>query len=137
MVVAVVLVGVVQVARDEVVHVVAVRHGFVTATRRMFVVWLVPAAAVLRGAAVRVVGVDGDGVLVDVALVRMVQVAVVQVVHVAVVQDRHVPAAGAVLVRMVGVGGVFAHGTTMSSAGRFTKEVRARAIPDELGRVGS
>ena len=77
MVVAVVAVGVMQVACDEVVHVIAVRNGLVAATRCMFMAWLVPAAAVFGGAAVRVLGIDRHGVLVDVVLVRMVQVTVV------------------------------------------------------------
>jgi hypothetical protein len=56
----------------------------------------VAAAVVVGGAGVGVVWVDGDPVLVGVALVGMVEVAVVEVVHVSFVDDGGVTAVGAV-----------------------------------------
>ena len=103
MVVAVVAVRVVQVAIDEVVNVVAMRHGFVAATGTVYMSRFVAAAVVVRRAGIRVGGADGDAVFIDVVAVRMVQVAVVQIVNVAVVLDGGVAAVRAVLVRVVGV----------------------------------
>ena len=103
MVVAVVAVRVVQVAIDEVVNVVAMRHRFMTAAGAVNVPGFVAAAVVVGRAGVRVGGADGDAVFIDVVAVRVVQVAVVQVVNVAVVLDGGVAAARAVLVRVVGV----------------------------------
>lgn len=102
-VVAVAGVRMVQVAVDEVVHVVTVGHGVVAAARTMHVVAAVAGAGVLRRAGGRVVGVHREDVLVDVAVVRMVQVAVVQVVDVAVVLDGAMAAVRAVLMGVVGV----------------------------------
>ena len=80
MVVAVCAVRVMQVAVDEVVGVVAVRNGLVTAGRAVDVRDVVAAAGVRRRAGIRVGRAHCDDVLVDVRLVQVVQVAVVQVV---------------------------------------------------------
>lgn len=55
--------------------------------------------------------IDGNPVLVDVILVRVVQVPLVQVVDVPVVSDRHVPALRTVLVIVVRMDGMlcFSH----------------------------
>ena len=94
---------VVQVAINEVVGVVAMRHGFVAATGAVDVSRFVAAAVVVRRAGIRVGGADGDAVFIDVIAVRVVQVAVVQVINVAFVFDGGVTAIRAVLVFVVGV----------------------------------
>ena len=103
MVVAVVTVRMVQMAIDEVIDVVAMRHGFVAAAGAVDVSGFVAAAVVVGRAGVRVGGADGDAVFIDVVAVRVVQVAVVQVINVAFVFDGGVAAVRAVLVRVVGV----------------------------------
>ncbi len=98
MVVAVALVRVVQAPVDEVVDVVPVGHGVVSAAFAMDVL-----AALMGGiAAVRVEFVHRQLVLVDVVAVGVVQVAVVKEVDMPVVHDLRVAAAGAVDV-VVGV----------------------------------
>ena len=93
---------------DEVVDVVAMGHGFVSAVGAVDVA-IVMAAAAMRGAGIGVGVGDGDGVLFDGAVFTlMVKVAVVQVVDVAVVLDGGVAAAFAVLVGVVVV--LFTHG---------------------------
>ena len=109
MVVAVVAVGVVEVALDEVVGVVAVRDGRVFAALAVDVTCVMATAGVVGRARRGVRGVDGDDVLVDVVAVGMVQVPVVQVVDVTFVGDRDVPAAGSVVVGMARVDVVIAH----------------------------
>lgn len=106
MVVAVVAVGVVQVPVHEVVHMVAVGHGFMSAAGAMHVARLVPGACVRGRADVRVGGGDGDAVLVHMVAVGVVQVAVVQIVSVSVMDDGSVTAAGAVSVIVIGVLGM-------------------------------
>ena len=96
MVVAVIAVRVVEMALDEVVGVVAVRDGGMSAVVAVVVLGAVAAAVVARCAGVGVVRVDGDPVLIGVALVGMVEVAVVEVVHVSFVDDGGVTAVGAV-----------------------------------------
>lgn len=116
MAVAVVAVRVVQLAVDEVVDVVAVRDRVVAAAGAVDVVggMSVGRLGVLRG----VGRVDGDRVLVDVVLMRMMQMTVVNVVDVALVADGRVPAARAVHVVVVGMGDVIAHGHTVCPLAR-------------------
>ena len=96
---------VVQTAVDDVVHMVAVRHGFVAAAFAVNVT----GAGVYRMAAVGIGGVYFEAVLVVMAFVGVVQVAVVQVVDMVAVFDGGVAAACAVNMGMVGMGMV-AHG---------------------------
>jgi hypothetical protein len=99
-VVAVVAVGVVQVAAYQVIDVVAVRHRFVATAGAVAVPLLVLAAVVGRGAGRGVLGADRNVMFLHSARLGVVQVAVVQVIDVALVADARVPAARAVLVVM-------------------------------------
>lgn len=102
-VVAVAVVGMVQVAGDEIVGVAAVLHRLVLAAVVVPVGGLVAAAGVSRRAGVGVRRRHRHGMLVDVTLVRVVQVAFVQIVRVAVMQHGRVAAIGAVPVTMIGM----------------------------------
>jgi hypothetical protein len=124
-IVAVTAVRMMQVVANPVIGVIAVRHRLMAAAGAVDMRGVVTAAAVTRGAAVRVFRRYLDHVLVDVTLVRMMEVTLVQVIDVARVAHRRVAAAGTVLMRMAGVlvgrAGVhkfssflFAHGNTES-----------------------
>jgi hypothetical protein len=100
MVVAVVAVGVMEVAVDEVVDVVAVGDGGMAAVGAVLVAFFVAVAGVL-GSAIGGVGfVDGQGMLLNLVPFDVVQMAVVQVIDVAVVDDAGVATTWAVLVGM-------------------------------------
>ena len=104
MIVAVVAVGVVEMAIDKVIDVIPVRYRFVTAIRPVDVAGIVTAAGMRGGAFGGVVRGDFEGVFFDVAVVAdVVQVPVVEVIDVVAVPDPGVFAVGAVLVVMVGV----------------------------------
>ena len=92
MVVAVVAVGVVEVAIDEIVHVVAVGDRFVATPRAVVVVLRVLATVVSRGTRFRVGTTDRQSVLLDHTAGYMVQVTIVEIIGVAVVLDRRVAA---------------------------------------------
>ncbi|HEY2438547.1 MAG TPA: hypothetical protein VGH93_15300 [Solirubrobacteraceae bacterium] len=94
MLVAVVAMRVVQVIADEVIDVVAMRHGLVPAALTMGMVALVALAAMVRGARVRPAGVDLEDVLVDMVAVRVMEMALVKVVDVIGVLDRRVAQPG-------------------------------------------
>lgn len=98
-IVAVIAVRVMQVAIDEIVHVIAVRYGFVSAARAVYVGCVVAAALVVRCACVGIARRHVDHVFVDMVAMRMVQVPIVQVVDVIAVPYTGVPA-----VRAVGMG---------------------------------
>ena len=97
MVVAVIAMLVVQTTVDDVVNVIAVRYGFVTATFAVNVA----VAGVNRMAAVRVGFIDAQSMLIVVAVMLMVQVAVVQIIDMAFVFDGSVAAVCAVNVVMM------------------------------------
>ncbi|MFF8763900.1 hypothetical protein ACF07Q_05235 [Nocardiopsis dassonvillei] len=88
------LVLAVQVTVVDIVHVVLVRHGHVTA----------PVTVLVRVPLVD--GVAPHGALVPVTVVPVVQVTVVDIVHVALVRHRDVPAPVTVLVRVPLVNGM-------------------------------
>jgi len=107
-IVAVVAVGVVEVVTDQVVDVVAVRHGFVSAAGAVLMVGSVTFVDVIRAA----VGIEiayRQDVLVHMVLMRMVEVAIVDVVDMAFVFDGSVAAIRSVLVVVRFVCSVFVH----------------------------
>jgi hypothetical protein len=108
------VVGMMQVPLDEVVRMVTVGYGLVTAARTVLVGRVVRATGVCRAARGHVRAADRDRALVDVVAVDAVKVAVVQVVGVPVMGDCGVSTPGAVLVRMVGVGSVLSHASSSS-----------------------
>ena len=107
-VVAVIAVRVVKMPLDQVVDVITVGHRFMATAGSVFVLGIVAHGCALRRAAVRVLIIDGDPMLVDVILVRVVQMPTVQIVRVPFVADSEMPALEAVLVIMVGMDGVVA-----------------------------
>ncbi|OJU27739.1 MAG: hypothetical protein BGN89_09950 [Alphaproteobacteria bacterium 64-6] len=106
MVVAVITVRMVQVAFDEVVNMITMRHGFVSAAGPMHMIRCVPGAAMVRRAPVGILVRDFDHVLIDVVAVHVMKMPVVQVVHVIAVVDGGVTALGAVHMRMMGMLGM-------------------------------
>lgn len=89
---------VVQVAVNQVVDMVAMWHGLVSATGAVYMAWLVAGAMVRRRAAVGVGCRNGNDMLIHMVAMWVVQVAVVQIINMAVVLDSRVSTTGAVLV---------------------------------------
>jgi hypothetical protein len=97
---------------DQVVDVVAVGHGLVSAVGSVSVAGVVAGALVVGGALFGVLVADAHGVLLDRAVGSdVVQMAIVDVVDVALVGQRGVAAVAAVDVSVVGV----AHGVPFGS----------------------
>jgi hypothetical protein len=90
-----------QVAVHQVIGMIAVRDGLVTASGAVLMALFVAATVVLGRAARGVGGIDGQDMLLNLAALVVVQVAVVQVIDVVFVLNGCVAAAGAVLMRMV------------------------------------
>lgn len=97
-VVAVLAVWVVQMARHEVVDVIAVRHRLMPAFGTVLMPRFVVGAVVLRSARGRVALADRNRMALDIAASVMVKLAVVQVVDVVIMAHRGVSAVRAVLV---------------------------------------
>lgn len=93
----------VQMSGYQIVGMAAVLHRFVPTAVVVPVGGFMSAASVRRRAGVRVGSRYGHGMLVDMALVRVVQVAFVQIIGMAFMQHGGVAAIGSVLVDMIGV----------------------------------
>ncbi len=92
-----------QVTVYQIIRVVAMWNGFVTAALSVDMARLVAAAVVLRCTRVGVRGVDGQHMFVNMIAVRMMQMPVVQVIRVPIMFHRRMAAASAVLMVMIGM----------------------------------
>ena len=101
--VAVRSVRVMEMPGDDMVEVVGVRHGFVTAIRSVLVRGIVSGTGVTAVAVRRILCVRCERMFVDVPFVDVVQVSVVNVIDVVVVTNRGVSAICGVLVLMLGM----------------------------------
>lgn len=100
-IVTVIAVRMVQVTIDKIIHMVPMRYCFVPAIGAMHMPGFVTAAFMVRGAGVGVRSRHPDGMLVVMALVRVVHMAIVQVIYVSIVFDGGVTASGAMFVVVV------------------------------------
>ena len=127
-VVAVIAVRMVQVPLDQIVNVIAVRDGFVTAPRPVLVVLGVASAVVLWRALIGVRPRDRNGMLIVMVFMGMMEMPIMQVVGMAVMQDGGVPAVGAVDVLVIRVNVMLGHGFNppMESCSVFRSRERAR-----------
>ena len=100
-VVAVIAVRMVQVAVDEIVDVISMRHRFMAAPTSVNVARVVAAAA--RRALVRIFGAHFELMLVYMIAVRMMQMTVMQIINVIVVLDRSMSTVRAMLMVVVSV----------------------------------
>jgi len=100
-VVAVIAVRMVQVAVDEIVDVIPVRHRFMAASWSVNVARVVAAAA--RRALVRIFGTHFELMLVYMIAVRMMQMTVMQIINVIVVLDCSMSTVRAMLMVVVSV----------------------------------
>lgn len=118
MVVAVVFVGPMQSPVDEVINVVAMWNGFVSAALAMCMRGIARGGT---GVARWVRFINRDYVLVDMVLVMVVQMTVVDVVDVIGVADGYVSATGSVLMRMVALMDVVGHEPTLEQLAALCK----------------
>jgi hypothetical protein len=89
----------VQPAVDQIVDVVAMRHGFMAAIGPVPVRRVVASGMELRIAAVRIAVAHGDDMLLGATVLGMLKVAMIEVIDVAVMLDGEMAARGAVNVR--------------------------------------
>jgi hypothetical protein len=99
--VAVTIMGVMQMASDQVVHMIAVGHCFVSAIVAVLMCSSVACTIVTPRAIRGIRCVDLKPVLIDVAFAKRVQVAIVEVVSVSVVDNRCMATGRTVLMGVV------------------------------------
>jgi hypothetical protein len=113
-VVAVILVWMMQMALHQIVSVITVRDRLVTASGAVGMLRIVVAAGVGGRTCGRIRAALGEHMLVHMAVPTMdtVQMALVEIIDVVIVLDRRMPASRAVVMRMLIVRLVIAHGFT-------------------------
>jgi hypothetical protein len=118
MIITMIAMRVMQMTLYEIIRMVAVWHGLVAATRSVFVIRIVPAATMVRGAAIGIGGTHCNDMLVNMIVMWVMQVAVVEIIGVAVVANRNVAAALSMSMGMIGVNGmvVRSHGFSFRRA---------------------
>ena len=99
-IVAMAAVRMVEMAVDEIINMIAMRHALVTAARTVHVSALMPLARVIGRAIRPILAAAFQHMLINVIAVHMMQVTIVQIVGVPVVLDRGVTAAWRVRVRV-------------------------------------
>jgi hypothetical protein len=102
-VVAVIAVGMVQRALDQIIHMIAVRDRLMTTAGTVHVVCFMALMPELWRAAIWVPGAHLDHMLLDNVALVVVQVAIVKVVDVITIPDCGVAAGGIVPMGMVGI----------------------------------
>ena len=111
MVITMATVGVVQVPIDQIVRVIAMGDGGVTAIGTMNMVGGMPPAGMILGASIRIGRADGDGMLLDHFAVLVVEVTIMDIVDMSFVLDRGVATAGTMgVVMVIVVFATFRHG---------------------------
>jgi hypothetical protein len=101
-----------QVARDEVIDMVTVRHGLMTAIGAVSMPGLMPIAAMVRCAVSGVGSRDVEPMFIDMIAMDVVQVPVVQIILMIPVANGLMAAVGAMLVTVPIMYGVIAHDRT-------------------------
>jgi hypothetical protein len=103
MIIAVIAVGMVQTAGDQIVDMVTMRNRFVATARSVNVSSIMSGAAMVCRAAIRVLVAHFNPMFIHMIGVRMVKMAIVEIIHMVPVPDRNVAATGSMRVVMIGV----------------------------------
>lgn len=102
-IVAMIAMWMMQTAIDEIVDVIAVRHGIMAAARAMNMILAVADMVRQRPAARRIDRADLDHMLVDVIAMRMMQVSIVKIVDVIAMAHGDVTTVGAMHMTVIGM----------------------------------
>jgi len=100
-VVAVVAMRKVQMAIDQIIHVVTVRDHFMPTSGAVDVIDVVAGAAVSRSARGRIGRAHHNAVFIDVVAMREMQVAIVQIINMVIMANGGMAAIGTVLVGVI------------------------------------
>lgn len=99
-------------AGDQIINMVSVRHGLMSAVRAMAMSGLMPLAAMARRASSRVFRSDTESMFIDVVAVWMMKMSVMEIVGVAIMGDGWMPAVRSVLMIVMRMNGMVAHRRT-------------------------
>ena len=112
MVIAMRAMGEVQMTGDQIIDMVSVRHGLMSAVRAMAMSGLMPLTAMGRRASSRVLHGDTEPMFIDMVIMRMMKMSVMEIVGVAIMGDGRMPAVRSVLMIVMLMNGMVAHRRT-------------------------
>lgn len=112
MVIAMRAMGEVQMTGDQIIDMVSVRHGLMSAVRAMAMSGLMPLTAMGRRASSRVLHGDTEPMFIDMVTMRMMKMSVMEIVGVAIMGDGRMPAVRSVLMIVMLMNGMVAHRRT-------------------------
>ena len=112
MVIAMRAMGEVQMTGDQIIDMVSVRHGLMSAVRAMAMSGLMPLTAMGRRASSRVLHGDTEPMFIDMVIMRMMKMSVMEIVGVAIMGDGWMPAVRSVLMIVMRMNGMVAHRRT-------------------------
>ena len=101
MIVTMITMWMMQVAIDQVIGMVTMRNGFVTAIGPMHMIRCVTAATVCWGASCGVRRADFDLVFINMIAMHMMQMAIVQIIHMIAMLDPCMTTTGTMLMSMI------------------------------------
>jgi len=101
--------GEVQMAGDQIIDMVSVRHGLMSAVRAMAMSGLMPLAAMGGGASHRVLRGDTKPMFIDMVAMRMMKMSVMEIIDVTVMEDGQMPTVRSVLMPVMLMDGMIAH----------------------------
>jgi len=104
--------GEVQMAGDQIINMVSVRHRLMSAVRAMAMFGLMPFAAMGGGASRRVLRGDTEPMFIDMVAVRMMKMSVMEIIDMTVMEDGQMPTVRSVLMGVMLMDGVVAHRRT-------------------------
>jgi hypothetical protein len=102
-IIAVIAVRMVQMTGDEIIDMIAVWNGFVTAAGSMNVSSIMSGAAMVGRASIRILAAHVNRMFVHVVAVRMMKVAIVDIIQMVAVADGNVAAVRSMHVIVIGV----------------------------------
>lgn len=112
MIIAMITVGMVQMAINQIIDVITMRHGFMSTAGAMHMAGLMALAMVIRCAAIRIFIAHLNDMLIDMVGMGMVQMTIMQIVDVVLVMHCSVSTVRAMFMVVIGVMGkcTFCHG---------------------------
>src|SRR5688500_5547368 len=101
MIVAMIIMGMVKMASDQIIHMVSVRHGFVPAVGAMYMPLRVTFAFMSRRTVLRIGLTDVYNMLICMVAVRVMQMTIVKIADMVIVRDASVAAFRTVRMGMI------------------------------------
>jgi hypothetical protein len=127
-IVAMIAVRMVEMPIDQVIHVIAMRHGLMSTSWTVYMARLVTAAAMIWRAMVWILCAHFDHMLIDMIVMGMMEMAVMQIVDVVAMTNGSMAAARAMLMIVISMMRKIAGSHDLSLSGLWSSEACSTAF---------